>query len=335
MSVDLSTTYLGLNLHNPLVVSACPITGKVELIKELEQEGASAVVLPSLFEEQIESDDMNLHMLHEGNAHSFQEAHTYVPEIEGIAVGPSDYLNHISQSKKAVSIPVIASLNGDTPGGWTHYAKLIEEAGADAIELNIYTVATHPETTSDQIIHDYADLVAQVRQAVSIPLAVKIAPYFCAIPHLAMRLVDAGADGLVLFNRFLHLDIDLEKLEVVPNLSLSHPYESRRSIKWIALLRNQISASLAGSTGVHSAEDVLKLLLVGADVTMLTSVLHRHGTGHLSVILDNLYQWMSDHEYESVAQLKGSLSRENSPDPDAFARSNYMKTLSNFASTMI
>lgn len=334
MSVDLSTTYLGLKLRNPLVVSACPLTGRLKHIKELEKAGAAAVVLPSLFEEQIEADEMDMHMLHEGTAHSFPEADSYLPVIDGIAVGPKVYLDHIAEAKDAVSIPIIASLNGSTPGGWTHYAKIMEEAGADAIELNIYTVATKAETTSEQVIDDYIEMVDQVRRAVTIPLAVKVAPCFCAIPNLAKRLIETGADGLVLFNRFLHLDIDLDLLEVVPDLALSNPYEARRSIKWIALLRDQVDASLAASTGVHSVEDVLKLLLVGADATMLTSVLHRLGTGHLGVILEDLERWMIDREYVSIKQLKGSLSRENAPKPDAFTRDNYMKTLTNFASTM-
>lgn len=332
MNADLRTTYLGMELSSPLVVSACPLTERVDRLKKMEAFGAAAVVLPSLFEEQIDALEMDLHHLHEDAANSFAEAMSYLPELSDYNIGPKGYLERVAAAKASVSIPVIASLNGATAGGWTRYAKQIEEAGADALELNIYSIPVDPAIDSSAVEGVYVELVAQVRSAVSIPLAVKVSPFFSAMANMATRLVDAGADGLVLFNRFLHTDIDLDEMRVVPRLALSEPYEARLPLAWIAILRDQIDRSLAATRGVHEAEDVVKLLAVGADVTMTTSALYKHGIEHLTTMRDGLQVWLDEHEYESVSQLKGSLSRENVPDPGAFERLNYMRALSSFGS---
>ncbi len=332
MNLDLSTTYLGLKLRHPLMVAAGPMTEEPRLLPELEQAGAAAVVLPSLWEEQIEHYDVEtLRMQHFG-ADSFGEALTYFPPVEDRRATPDWYLRKIDEAKARVSIPVIASLNGSTLGGWTRYAKQIENAGADALELNIYFLATDPDTTSEQIEERYLELVHSVRSATRLPLAVKIGPFFSSLPNMAKRLVRAGADGLVLFNRFLQPDILLESMEVAPNLALSDSKELRLPLRWIAILRDRLTASLAASTGAHTVEDVLKLLAAGADVVQLNSALLKHGAKHLSYLLDGMHRWLVEKEYQSVQQLIGSMSQANCPDPEQFERANYMKALTSFCS---
>ena len=288
MTPDLTTRYLGLELKNPLVVAACPLTGQIEILRRLVDAGAAAVVLPSLFEEQIDHDQMAVFRFYESSAESIPEALSYFPELDDYNTGPAPYLRHISAAKKAIPVPVIASLNGTSNGGWVRHAQQIQEAGADALELNIYFVCTEPYVTGEQLEARYLELVAAVREVVSIPLAVKIGPYFSSLPNMASRLVNAGADGLVLFNRFLQPDIDLETLKVVPRMVLSTSDELRLPLRWIAILRAFFDVSLAATTGVHTAEDVLKLLLTGADVTMVASALYQHGPDHIRTLLDGV-----------------------------------------------
>lgn len=335
MSVDLSTQYLGLKLKNPLVVAACPLTESVEHLRRLEDAGAAAAVFPSLFEEQIEHEDSELARVHEFGTESFPEALTYFPEPTEYKFGPDEYLEKLAAAKKAVSMPIIGSLNGVSDGGWIRYAKLIQEAGADALELNIYFVAGDLNETSAQVEKRYLELVASVKKSISIPLAVKVGPYFSSPGNMAKRLVEAGADGLVLFNRFLQPDIDLEGLTTQPKLVLSTPFELLLPLRWIAILRGRVNASLALTSGLHEAEDLAKALLVGADVGMVASVIYKRGINHLCTILKALAAWMEHKEYDSVEQLKGSMSQENCPDPAAFARGNYMKTLASFTGTPI
>lgn len=331
MSPDLSTTYLGLRLDSPLVVSACPLCEDLEALRRMEDAGAAAAVFPSLFEEQIEQEELDLFFLHEQGTESFAEALTYLPQLDRYNVGPEGYLRRLEAAREAVSMPLLGSLNGATPGGWVRYAKLIEETGADALELNIYFVAADAGLSSHEVEERYLELVADVRSAVSIPLAVKVAPFFSAFANMAGRLVSAGADGLVLFNRFVHPDIDLETLTVVPKIELSRSHEARLPLTWIALLHNKVDASLAATTGIHTAADALKLLLAGADVTMMASAVLRHGPEHIRPVLDGMRSWMREREYESVAQLKGSMSQQHCPDATAYERLNYMKTLASFS----
>lgn len=335
MSVDLRTTYLGLELANPLVVSASPLSGSVEGLRRLEEAGAAAAVLPSLFEEQIVHDEMEAFEYYEDPSHSFHEALTYFPEIESYNSGSDAYLRHVEAAKRAVAIPIIGSINGATRGGWTKHARRIQDAGADALELNIYLIAADPFTTAEGVEARYLDILSSVRREVTIPIAVKIGPYFSALPHMARRLVQGGADGLVLFNRFFQPDIDLDTLEVRPNLVLSSSDELRLPLRWVAILRGQLNASLAATTGVHASTDIIKLLLAGADVTMTASSIYKKGPGHLRAMLEGVQTWLEEKEYESVAQMKGSLSQKNSPNPEAFERANYIKTLTNFIGSAI
>jgi len=333
MSVDLKSRYLGLELKNPLMASASPLTGDLDVLKRLEDAGAAAVVLPSLFEEQIEHEEMALLQLEEAFANVHPEATIgYFPEMESYNIGPDQYLEHIAQARKALSIPVIASLNGSTPGGWTRYAKLMQDAGASALELNVYLVAANIDETSSDVEARYIDLVAGVSESVSLPLAVKVGPHFSSFAHMATRLVGAGAKGLVLFNRFLQPDIDLATLEVKPGILLSTPFELRLPLRWIAILKGRIEASLAATSGAHSADDVVKLLLVGADAVMMASALLKHGPEHLAEVLKGMTRWLEEKEYVSVEQMKGSLSQKHSPDPSAFERANYMKALISYTS---
>jgi dihydroorotate dehydrogenase (fumarate) len=335
MSVDLSTTYLGLKLKNPLVVAACPLTEKIEFLKRLEEAGAAAAVLPSLFEEQIRHDEVEAFKVHEHGADSFAEALTYFPEEEDYHVGPENYLRHIGEAKKAVKMPIIASLNGVSRGGWTRYARLMQDAGADALELNIYFIAANLDMTGEEVENQCMDLVSAVKQSVSIPLAVKIGPYFSSTGHTAKRLVEAGADGLVLFNRFLQPDIDIENLEVSPRLVLSNQHELLVPLRWVAILHGRVNASLAITSGIHSARGLIKALLAGADVGMVASMLYSEGVKNIPAVLDGLREWMEEKEYQSVEQLKGSMSQENCPDPAAFERGNYMKALTSFTGEFI
>lgn len=333
MNVDLSTRYLGFELANPLVASASPLTGDLDTLYALEDAGASAVVLPSLFEEQIEHQQMAMHALYESLQDGHGEAATYFPELETYNSGPESYLALVANARKSLRVPVIASLNGTTNAGWVRYAKRIEEAGASALELNVYLVAADPEVSAAQVEERYLDLVRAVRTSISIPLAVKVGPHFSSFANMARKLVDAGAQGLVLFNRFLHPDIDLETLEVKPDLELSTPSESRLAVRWVAILRGRVKASLAATGGAHGPAEVAKLLLAGADVVMMASALLRQGPGHLKGVRAGLQTWLEEKEYLSVEQMKGSLSQVNSPDPGAFERANYMKALTSFGNT--
>jgi dihydroorotate dehydrogenase (fumarate) len=333
MRADLTTNYLGLSLKNPLVASAGPLTGELQTLCQLEQHGIAAAVLPSLFEEQICHDEQRVHALYEFQANTSAESLSYFPKLRDYNVGPHEYLTMLEKAKKAVSIPVIASLNGSTPGGWVRYAKLIEAAGADAIELNIYYVATDPVLSSADIEQRYLDLVAMVRDVVTIPVAVKIGQQFSNLANFVPRLAEYGAKGAVLFNRFLEPDIDLDTLRIAPHLVLSNRNELRAPLRWIAILRDQVSMSLAATSGIHFPEDVIKLLLVGADVCMMTSTLLRHGVEYASEMLGAVQKWLDDHEYESVEQLKGSMSYGNCPDSGSLERANYMKAIVSYTST--
>ena len=335
MSVDLTTTYLGLKLKNPLVIGACPLTEQLETLQRLEAAGAAAAVLPSLFEEQIAHDQIEMARVQDFHTESFAESLTYFPEQDDYHAGPEGYLEHIAKAKRAVKIPIIASLNGTSVGGWTRYAKMMQDAGADALELNIYLVAADAETTAEEIEARYLELVAAVKQTVSIPLAVKVGPYFSAMANMARRLADAGADGLVLFNRFLQPDIDLETMETTPRLVLSTPSELLVPLRWIAILRGRVDASLALTGGLHDAHAMLKALLAGADVGMISSALYEEGAKQIGSILTGLRKWMEDKEYDSVEQLKGSMSQANCPDPAAFERGNYMKALTSYTGKSI
>jgi dihydroorotate dehydrogenase (fumarate) len=332
MTADLRTTYLGIELSNPLVPSASTLSSRIDTLKRLQEAGASAVVMQSLFEEQIEHDELEVHRVLETGAHSFPEALTYLPELEDYNTGPDEYLRHLEATKRELEIPVIASLNGATLGGWVRHAKLIQDAGADALELNVYFVAADPALTSEDVERRYVELIAAVRETVSIPLAVKVGPYFSSMANMAGRIVEAGADGLVLFNRFLQPDIDLDSLTLDPTLHLSTSEELRLPLRWIGILHGKVRASLAATTGVHTTEDAVKLLLAGADVTMMASALFLHGPEHLATVLDGLGRWLDEREYTSIEQMKGSMSQAASSDPIAFERANYMQTLASFTS---
>ncbi|MBK7459200.1 MAG: dihydroorotate dehydrogenase-like protein [Betaproteobacteria bacterium] len=335
MSVDLGTRYLGLPLKHPIVASASPLTGSIDSLKRLQDAGVAAVVLPSLFEEQIEHEEMATHNLMMYGAELSPEAHGFFPEMQNYPTGPDRYLKLIQEAKHALSVPVIASLNGHTPGGWTNIARQFQDAGADAIELNVYFLAASVDDTSAEVEQRYVDLVASVTQQVGIPVAVKVAPYFSAMANMAARLHQAGAAGLVLFNRFLQPDITLDELEVAPHLVLSTSDELRLALRWIAILRGRVGASLAATGGAHTPEDVLKLLLAGADCVMLASSLLTRGPGHVEALVRGVQDWLSDREYSSVAQMKGSLSQQACPDPDAFERANYMRALQSYTSEFV
>ncbi len=335
MSADLRSRYLGLALRNPIVASASPLTGSIDSLKRLEAAGVAAVVLPSLFEEQIEHEEMATHNLMLSGTEMSPEAHGFFPEMQNYRTGPENYLKLISDAKQAIAVPVIASLNGHTPGGWTQFAKQLEQAGADAVELNIYYVATGLDDRSVEIEQRYIDLVAAIKSDVKIPIAVKVSPYFSAMANMASRLVKAGASGLVLFNRFLQPDILLDELEVSPHLVLSTSDELRLALRWIAILRGRVPASLAATGGAHTPDDVLKLLLAGADCVMVASSLLRKGPGHVAALISGVEKWMNEREYVSVEQMKGSLSQQSCPDPAAFERANYMKALISYTSEFV
>lgn len=328
--IDLSTTYLGLSLKNPVVVSSNPLCREVDMIRRMEDVGASAVVLHSLFEEQLDAESHHLdHQLSFGTE-SYAEAIDYFPEPEEYQLGPEEYLDHIEKVKKAVDIPVVGSLNGVTSGGWIDYAKWIESAGADALELNIYFVATDPDLSSDAVDSLYVDLVEDVRKEVSIPLAVKLSPYFSSPAHVCRQLAEAGADGLVLFNRFYQPDFDLEQLTVVPHLTLSSPYELLLRLHWTALLYGNVSSDLAITGGVHHGTDVIKCMMAGAKVSMIASALMKHGFDQIRTILEETKAWMKHREYESIEEMQGSMSHGNVAEPAAFERANYIKVLSSY-----
>jgi dihydroorotate dehydrogenase (fumarate) len=330
---DLSTTYLGLRLRTPLVASSSPLTSTPDGVRKLADAGISAVVLPSLFEEQLAHEAATLDELLWLGSGSSAEAEGYFPALDDYNTGPERYLRLVLDAKKAVDVPVIASLNGSTFGGMATFARQLESSGADAIELNIYMVAADPATTAFDLEQRYIDIVATVRDAVDVPLAVKVSPFFTAFAHTARSLVAAGADGLVMFNRFYQPDIDIQSLTVGPHLVLSSPQELRLRLRWLAIVRPLVEASLAATGGVHDATDVAKALLVGADVTMMASVLLRRGLDHVGVVERELTEWMADHEYESVRQLKGSMSQSSVPDTEAFERAGYLKELLSFKPT--
>jgi dihydroorotate dehydrogenase (fumarate) len=329
MSVDLRTTYLGLELRSPIVASASPLTGEPDTARLLDEAGIGAIVLPSLFEEEILNDEVQLNRSLEAGSGQFAEALEYFPTIESFAGVGERYLAHLAQIKAQSSVPVIASLNAATTGGWVRYAALMQDAGADALELNLYRVAADPGRTAVEMDSADLDLIAEVRASITIPLAIKLSPYYSALANFAGRAIGCGADGLVLFNRFYQPDLDLETLDVVARVELSRPSELRLPLRWIAILRPQLGpiVSLAASSGVHAGTDVVKELIVGADIAMMTSALLRHGPGHVRVVEAQLRAWMTDHEYDSVAQLRGSASQATAEDPSAFERANYMKTL--------
>jgi dihydroorotate dehydrogenase (fumarate) len=331
VTADLRTRYLGLELASPLVASASPLTGDLDTLRELEAAGAAAVVLPSLFEEQIQHEELAIHHVLERGAASFGEALSYFPDLDDYATGPELYLEHLREAKRMLGIPVIASLNGITSGGWLRYASLAEEAGADAIELNVYAVETDPDATAAEVEERTLALVRDVKRAVAVPLAVKVGPFYTAFAHMARRLREAGADGLVLFNRFLQPDIDLETLEVRPRMHLSSNDELRVPLRWIAILRGRVDVDLAATSGVQTPEDVVKLLLAGADVAMLASALLREGPGLLVELRVGLQAWLDEREYASVEQMKGSMSQASARDPAGFERAQYMRALVEYA----
>ena len=301
----------------------------MDALRALEDAGVAAAVLPSLFEEQITHHEQQVHNLYQTTG--MAESLTFFPELEDYDTGPTSYLKNIEAAKGALSIPIIGSLNGSSIGGWTQYAKMIQDAGADALELNIYFIPTDPEMTATDVEDRYLNLIANVREAISIPLAVKLGPSFSSLPNFAQKVAGVGADGMVLFNRFLEPDIDLHTLQITPQLVLSSRHELRSPLRWIAILRDQTTMSLAATSGVHFAEDVIKLLLVGADVVMMTSALLKHGSEYVRELLEQVHDWLEVNEYKSVDQLKGSMSRGNCPVPSDLERGNYMKALISFA----
>jgi dihydroorotate dehydrogenase (fumarate) len=329
--MNLTTDYLGLKLRSPLVVSASPLSEDLDNLKRMEDAGAAAVVLYSLFEEQLRQDRLELHQNLQQGTESFAESLTYFPDAGEYHLGPEEYLKHIVAAKKATRMPIIASLNGSSAGGWTDYAKQIQQAGADALELNIYYIPTDLDLAGAVVEENYLNILKAVKANVTIPVAVKLSPFFSNFANMAKRLDQAGANGLVLFNRFYQPDIELESLEVKPNILLSTPMAMRLPLRWIALLHGKLKASLAATSGIHRASDALKMLMVGADVTMLCSTIIRHGIPQIALIERELVDWLEEHEYESVSQLKGSLSQKNCAEPAAFERAQYMKALTSFA----
>jgi dihydroorotate dehydrogenase (fumarate) len=328
--MDLSTTYLGLKLKNPIIPSASPLSHTVDSMKRLEDAGAAAVVMYSLFEEQIAHEAAELdHYLNYGKE-SFAEALTYFPEAQEYNIGPDEYVELVRKAKQSLAIPVIGSLNGISTGGWISYAKKIADAGADALELNVYYIPTDPDVTSSDVEDRYLEVLHAVKHTVSIPVAVKLSPFFSSMAHMAKRLENSGANGLVLFNRFYQPDIDLEALEVKPNVVLSSSNSMRVPLRWIAILHGHVKMSLAATSGIHTAQDVIKMVMAGADVTMMCSALLKNGPNHIAQVLQDLNQWMLEHEYISVQQMKGSMSQKSVADPAAFERANYVKALQSF-----
>lgn len=318
MTPDLSTTYLGYRLSSPVVASASPLTGQTDVLRRMEQAGVGAAVLPSLFEEQV------VRTMGVGGA---EERASYFAAMEDYNKGTADYLRLVERSRQAVKIPVMASLNGSTPGGWGKYPRMLEEAGASAVEVHIYFVPTSVDDDPESVEQRYVDIVAAIRQQLTIPLAVKISPYFTSLPHFSQRLLAVGADALVLFNRSMEPDLDVARSRVEPCLSLSTSDELRVPLRWLGLLRPQLKCSLAASGGVHTAEDVVKAIAAGADVAMVASLVMQRGVDHLSMLLSELRQWLADHHCASIRQLVGSLSREHCANPSAYERSNYLKAI--------
>jgi dihydroorotate dehydrogenase (fumarate) len=329
--MDLTTTYLGLDLRSPLVVgAAAPLTEDINNIKRMEDAGAAAVVLHSLFEEQLRAEELELHHHLQYGTHSFAEALTYFPEPEIFHVGPDIYLDHIQRAKEMVTIPIIASLNGSTLGGWIDYARQIQQAGADALEVNIYAIPTSLDQTGAEIEKQYIDVLKAVKAVVSIPVAVKLSPYFSNLANMAKNLADAGANGLVLFNRFYQPDIDIEELEVNPHVLLSTPQDMRLPMRWIAILYDRLALDFAATSGIQKGQDVVRMLMVGAKVTMIVSMLLRHGIDHIRIMETELRQWLVEHDYASVRQLQGNMSQINCPNPSEFERVQYMKAVQTY-----
>jgi dihydroorotate dehydrogenase (fumarate) len=333
--MNLTTRYLGFKLRTPLVPSASPLSEKIDNIKRMEDAGAAAVVFHSLFEEQVHRDRHDLQYYLDQGTESYAESLTYFPDRAEFKIGPEAYLEHIAQAKAAVDIPIIGSLNGTTLGGWLAYAQQIERAGADALELNIYSVPSNPDISGDDIETHYLNILTAVKAQLKIPVAVKLSPFFTNFARFARAADRNGADALVLFNRFYQPDIELETLEISPNVLLSTPMAMRLPMRWIAMLFGRIGANLAATSGIHRATDALKMLMAGADVTMFCSVLLRRGIDHIRVIEREMREWMEEHEYESVEQLKGSMSQKNCTDPSAFERAQYMRALQTYPAAEI
>lgn len=332
---DLHVDYLGLRLRSPLVASAGPYTGDLDRMSELEQSGAAAIVLPSLFEEQIEHDTSEIDRLFSLHHDSYGEAASFLPEIDGYNTGTDSYLSLVEAAKLRVGVPIVASLNGTNVGGWLRYAKLLEGAGADAIELNLYTVAADPAVRGASIEAQQLEMVTLVAEEVSVPVAVKISPFYSSLAAFLVALQDAGAAGVVMFNRFYAPDLDMETLDVKPKISLSSQAELRLPLRWIGIAREFLSISIAGSTGVHTGHDAAKLILAGADVAMSTSALLFHGTGHLATIEAELKEWMRESDYQSVAEMRGAVSRESAADPAAYERANYIGNITSYTSRFL
>ncbi|MGD1712042.1 dihydroorotate dehydrogenase-like protein [Dapis sp. BLCC M172] len=329
--MDITTNYLGLQLRSPLVVgAAAPLTEDLDNLKRMEDAGAAAVVLHSLFEEQLRQEKFELHHHLEYGTESFAEALTYFPEPEVFHVDASEYLKHISEAKKIVNIPIIASLNGSTIGGWTNYAKELQAAGADALELNIYNIPTNMDMTGEEVEQNYINILQAVKSQVNIPVAVKLSPFFSNMANMSKKLVEAGANGLVLFNRFYQPDIDIEELEVMTNVLLSTPQAMRLPMRWIAILYGRLEVDFAATSGVQKGQDVIKMMMAGANVTQVVGALLRHGISHIKVIETDMIKWMEEHEYESIAQMRGSMSQINCPDESAFERAQYMKAIQSY-----
>jgi dihydroorotate dehydrogenase (fumarate) len=327
---DLTTTYLELTLSNPLVASASPLSKKLDTVKRLEEAGAAAIVVYSLFEEEITHESLELDHYLEFGTHTYAESLSYFPDFPAFQIGPERYLEHLHHLKESVSIPVIGSLNGVTSGGWVEYASKIEQAGADALELNIYYLPTSLEQTGVELEAAYLSLIRDVKAQVRIPVAVKLSPFFTSIPHMAREISRAGAAGLVLFNRFYQPDFDIERLEIVPRIELSTSHDLRLPLRWIAILFGRIRADLALTSGVHTAEDALKAVMAGANVAMVASSLLANGPDHVAGLLHDMRAWMDEHEYDSITQMRGSMSQLGVADPAAFERANYVKALSTF-----
>jgi dihydroorotate dehydrogenase (fumarate) len=327
---DLSTTYMGIPLKNPIVPSASPLSAELDTIKRLEDAGAAAVTLPSLFEEQIDFEAESLSYFLEQGTYSYAESLTYFPPLKEFRRGPKEYVEHIRKACEAVDIPIIASLNGISPGGWTDYARQFQDAGAAAVELNIYYVPTKSQMTGEDVEQLHLSIVEEVKQRITVPVAVKLSPFFSSLPNIATRLDAVGANALVLFNRFYQPDLDIEALEACPRLVLSTSDEMRLPLRWIAILYGNIKASLALTTGIHTAEDVLKAVMAGADVANVCSVLLQEGVDKIGRLLRGVTTWMDEHEYQSISEMKGTLSLQSVPDPAAFERANYMKVLKSY-----
>ncbi len=328
--MDLTTTYMGFKLKHPIVPSASPLTKNVDSIRRLEDAGAPAITLHSLFEEQIEFEAEAQHFFLEYGTQSFAEALTYFPQPGDYPLGPEEYLKLIRQSKEAVAVPIIASLNGVSDGGWIDYATKIQEAGADALEINLYFIPTKADLTCSEVDHVYLDVLNNVKNHVTIPIGMKLSPYFSTMPRIAHALDQAKADALVLFNRFYQPDLDIEELTVAPHLVLSNSNEMRLPLRWVAILYGHVSCSLALNSGVHTPEDVVKAIMAGADIANTTSALLKNGIHHIQSLVDGLTHWMEEHEYASVDEMKGSLSQRKVAEPAAFERANYMKTLQSY-----